>query len=1035
MDWKPEDLGLDFAAAGLRDAAGARQTLGALLQAAPDPESFERLARRLLDRLAGCADPDRTLANFDRWFAQLGYNLSVQRMLTDVEFLMERLLQVFAASQYFSDILCRDPNYYEFLADPAALRRRTFAEIQAEVTRAVAPFRTYDGRLDALRRAKRREILRIGARDVTGLADFPEVVGELSAFADAAVREAYRISREETERRAGPLDGLEFAVIAMGKLGGEELNYSSDIDLMFVYRGGDQHVEAAHRIGERIIQALSRPTAEGYVFRVDMRLRPEGGLGALVRSLDAYRDYYDQYLEHWERQALLKARFVAGEESLGRDYHTLIAPYVYRPEVEPLLVEELRLNKLRLEKRVETAGETYTNVKDGYGGIRDIEFTVQMTQLLLGGPNPSLRTGNTLAALAALAGLGILSPYEHQGIREAYEFLRVVEHRLQILDERAVRCIPTDPVAVERLARRMPRSWRADPGAEFIAEYRRRAGTVRAFHRRLFYDPFQGDGAGDPLTSLGEHLLNLDTEAARGRIRDYLVARGFCAPDRALLALDRLALGSGRMGEWESGRVGGPGGGTNATPPLSHSPAPPLAHSPTLPLLARVGPRLLDAAAETPDPDAALAFAADMAAVTPAVRPTRGSVFSPRQGGAPGGATAPAMTAAVRREPALLDMLFEPEAVVMPADADALRQRLAIRLQRQKDHEGRLNALRRFKRRELLRIAAADVLAALDVEQICDQLTLLAEACIAGALDLCAAELRARGDMEDEPELAIFGLGKVGGHEMLYPSDLDLVLVCSLPDDDRRERRYLSYVRLSSLFQDALTRLLSDGDLYPLDLRLRPEGKGGEPVPSLDACRRYYAERAQTWERQAMVKARFLAGDARVAEEFLRIVTPFAYPEGMPAAMADEVRAMKRRIENERSSAATRGRDLKLGPGGLSDVEFLAQLTQMRQGHGRPALRRPDTLGALAALAAEGILPAAEAAALREGYRFQMRLRNLLYLRAGGHTSVLPEGDEDQRAVARALGMDNAGELLEAFYQHRRRVREIFEERFVRRDA
>ncbi|NLC57020.1 MAG: bifunctional [glutamine synthetase] adenylyltransferase/[glutamine synthetase]-adenylyl-L-tyrosine phosphorylase [Armatimonadetes bacterium] len=1012
-----DSLVREVAGCGVRDLAAARQMLASLLAAAPDAAAFARLADALRACLPECADPDLALANLHRWLAQLGFSLSVQRLLVEDAHLLRHLLLLFAASQYFADILCRDPHYYELLADlPALTRARSPEAIRTEVERAVAPFRTYDGRLEALRRVKRREILRIGARDVLGIASFTETVADLSAFAEAAVGVAYQVARAEMERRYGPCEGLEFAVIAMGKLGGRELNYSSDIDLMFVYRGGQQHVEAAQRIGERLIQALARPTAEGYVFRVDMRLRPEGKVGPLVRSLDAYRDYYDHHLEHWERQALLKARFIAGEAALGAEFMAMLPPRIFSADVPPGLVEALRLNKLRLEKRVELSGERYTNVKDGYGGIRDVEFTVQLLQLLFGARCPALQTGNTLEALAALETAGLIAPEEQRAIGEAYQFLRTVEHRLQILDERAVRCLPRDPLAVERLARRLPRHWQHDPAAEFIAEHRRRAGVVRAFHRRLFYGEWHGSTAGPedagaeetpavlPRSPLGETLLALDTEEARQHVRQYLAAQGFSASDRALADVERLA---------------GLGG---------HEPA----RLERLALLARVGPPLLAVAAAAPDPDAALSFVAELA-----------------QGGDPEGfltalgespfarevlcrlgGTAPTMAAAVRREPALLDMLLEPEAVVTPADAAALRARLEARWAGLSEHEARLNALRRFKRREMLRIAAADVLAAHEGDRLAQQLTLLAETCVRAALELAIAEAQARGDLVGEPQFAVIGLGKVGGRELLYSSDLDLVLVCDLPEGDAREQYDRAYQRLAELFQEAMTRLLPDGDLYPIDLRLRPEGKGGDLIPSLDACRRYYAGRAQTWERQAMLKARLLAGDARVGEAFLAIIGPFAYPTDPSPALADEVRAMKQRVENERADPATRGCDLKLGPGGLSDVEWLVQRYQLCYGHARPALRETNTLAALAALEGEGLLPPAEAAVLREGYCFQTRLRNLMTLRSGRQSALLPEGDEDQRALARAMDLDNAGELLEAFSHHRQAIRQVFLARF-----
>lgn len=1013
MEPSREAFGFDTATAGVYNTEAAERTLAKLLHAAPDPEAFERLAGLLFAYLPECADADMALANLDRWLGALGYSLSVQRLLTENELFLRRLLQVFATSQYFADILCRDPAYYEFLLDTEALSRpRAPEQIRAEVARAVAPFRTYEGRLDALRRAKRREILRIGVRDVGQLASFEAVVAELTAFAEAVVAEAYRIAREETERRFGRIHGLEFAVIAMGKLGGRELNYASDIDLLFVYRGDDRHVEAAHRIGERILQALSRPTAQGTVFRVDMRLRPGGGLGPLVRSLEAYRDYYENSMEHWERQALLKARFIAGDEALGRDFHALIEPQVYQRVVLPDLIEALRLNKLRLEARTEVAGERNTNVKDGYGGIRDIEFTVQLLQLLFGGQHPELRTGNTLECLAALEAVGILDPEEHRVIRQAYQFLRTVEHRLQIMDERAVRCLPTSEEALRRLARRMPVVWDHDPASEFLTEYRRCTGAVRAFLQRHFFDPFPARA--DVPQGVGALLLALDTEESRRRLRSYLASRGFANIEGALAGLDRLALG-GRNSE--------------AEPPDAPDPN----TSARLALLARLGPHLLHCAASAPDPDSALSFAAELASendargllVAMAESPFATNVLC-RFGG-----TAPALIPTLRREPALLDMLFEPEAVLAPMDVSALHARLQRRLQGLRDYEAQLNALRRFKRQEIVRIVAADVLAALDVSEVSRRLTCLAEVCLAASLNLCFSEAQRREQWTGEPQFAIIGLGRLGGSELLYASDLDLMFVCHLPEGESRERCYLFYARIATLFQEAMTRLLPDGDLYAIDLRLRPNGKEGELVPSLDACRRYYADRAQTWERQAMLKARFLAGAADVGAAFLEIVHPFAYPEHLPPGLVNEVRAMKHRIETERTDASTRGRDLKLGPGGLSDIEFLVQLLQLLHGHAQPQLRQTNTLEALLALESAGHIPSEEAQVLREGYALQTRLRNLIYLRTGRPTPLFPENTDEQRALARALGLQNAGELLARFYHQRDRVRQVFERLFL----
>ncbi len=379
------------------------------------PDSVYNAAlRALLPALSASADPDRAAANLSRWAESVGSRAGAYALLAASPAAAAILVTVMASSQFFADLLVQTPEYLETLTNPRMRDRpRPFAALWDDLTRRVAIAKTPNARRDALRRFKAPEMLRIGVRDLLGLADLPETVADISAFADACVRMAWQISREER----GDAAPSAFAVIAMGKLGGQELNYSSDIDLLYVH-GDDADAAEAIKLGEGVRDTLARATDAGFVFRVDLRLRPEGRFGALSRSLSSCRDYYESWAEPWERQALLKARFVAGDAALGAAFLDMTQAFVYRPRVEERFVQSIRQNKRRLEQKIAHAGEAYTNVKEGVGGIRDVEFAVQLMQLIAGGANPGVRTGNTLDALDRLATVGLLTENERDALRE-----------------------------------------------------------------------------------------------------------------------------------------------------------------------------------------------------------------------------------------------------------------------------------------------------------------------------------------------------------------------------------------------------------------------------------------------------------------------------------------------------------------------------------------------------------------------------------------------------------------------------------------
>ena len=892
--------------------------------------------------LEGCADPDRAVANLGRWAGAVGSRASAYGLLAAYPTAARMLVTVFAASQFFADLLIHTPEYMEVLTNPTIRDRgRDAGALWADLSRRVGIAKTANARRDALRRFKPPEVLRIGVRDLLGYADMPETARAISDFADVCVRMALQICAEERGLTAPP-----FAVFALGKLGGQELNYASDIDLIFVH-GDDMPTGEAVKLGEAVRDALAKATDAGFVFRVDLRLRPEGRFGPVSRSLASCRAYYESWAEPWERQALMKARFVAGDAEIGQAFSEMAAAFVYRARVEESFVQSIRGNKRRLEQKVARAGDAEVNVKEGIGGIRDIEFAIQLMQLVAGGANPALRGGNTFHALDALALAGLLTGEERDTLAESYVFLRTVEHRLQIRDELPVRNTPREPGEMRRFGRRL--GYR--DGAAFLADYRRHTGQVHALFERLFYGgAAQAQEAPTASNDLTEAVLAPDDPAAQAALRNALAARGFQDVNAALESLRRSVSGSQYGGIMPDARAA----------------------------FAALVPALLDGAGRTPDPDAAL----------------RGM---------------DALAVAVPSHAALYQMLLEshallPRLCLLAAESSYLWQMLLSHLELLDllaDEEamdappafqpvGTVAEMAAQARRARLKTGARDLWELAGTPQVMAEVTAAAQAALTNALQV------ARGELGMESRFAVIGLGKLGGGEMGYGSDLDVLYVADTGELAPAARLA---ERAQRLLKDEMGRF---GFRYEMDARLRPEGRKGQLVLDVDSYRHYYAHSAATWERQALLKARFVGGDETLGREFTALAEMVVYGAALSDVQADEIRAMKRRVETERLRAAN---DLKLGPGGMTDIEWTAQLLQLTYGAERSRLRTPNTLDALRRLRDDALLTQADWETLTETYIRLTGLRNRLYLRAGVSGDAPPALPDDLRArmAARAV--------------------------------
>ena len=821
----------------------------------------------------------------------------------DVDGAADAVIAVTAASRFLTRLLIADDYAIGVLAD-----------LDTPVV--------FDGDLV---RWKQRELLRIAARDLTGRDTLETVAAALADLGAGVLQHA-------------ATDTPSLAVIGMGKLGGRELNYASDIDVMFAGDGDARRVMEIART----------------CFRVDADLRPEGRDGPLTRSLDSYRAYWDRWAQPWEFQALLKARAVAGNDEVGREFEAEASERVWGRPFGADEIRTLRELKSRAEENVARTGAATRELKRGPGGIRDIEFAVQLLQLVHGRADPALRSPTTLDALAELAAAGYVGAGDAAALADAYRFLRTVEHRLQLVDEQQVHRVPTDSAAREHLARVLGHRDTTSVTAveRFDRELLRHQATVRSIHERLYFRPlleaFTGTSA-MPAAAVGARLT----------------AFGFSDADQTRHALEELTRGLTRSSR----------------------------------LMQQMLPLLLEWLSESPDPELGL-----LGLRTLADAPHREAQMVTTFRESP---------EAARRLCVLLGTgrLFangfvrSPQLIANLADDDAL----AMFTSRS------VRPLQRFKRDEELRIATRDVFGMDSVEATGASLTELAETVLQEALTL----------VEPSVPIALIAMGRFGGAELSYASDLDILVVY----DGTTADDFAAAEQTATDLLKSVKGSTPPNRLYYLDFDLRPEGKQGPLARSLDAYRAYYDRYAQTWERQALVRARFVAGDPDVGERFMAIVNEFVW-RPLTDDEEREIRRMKARVERERIPP---GEDpqfhLKLGPGSLSDVEWTAQLLQLRH-----RVVAAGTIEALNALVAAGALDASDAEVLSHAYKFCERARNRWFLVKGAPSDALPSASDELTKLARSLDT-TASELRDHYRRVTRRSRAVVERVFYGADS
>jgi glutamate-ammonia-ligase adenylyltransferase len=1002
--------GVPIALAGAPNAAEASRALERLSPWA----ARHGVEAHFAEWLSRAADPAAAAANFEMLLGA-GWEPAAD--------LVEPLLRIVGASQVLATSLVSldidEPMLRRMLATEAVTTGEHVTELESASGTAQMPSVS-----TLLRRHKRRHVLRIGARDLLGLANVEETVRELSELAEGSAEIALRHARSLVAADYGdfsPHDRLRFVVFAMGKLGGRELNFSSDIDLIYLYDGGRQTTSggergtiggnaAATRIAEIVTRTLSEVTDDGFVFRVDLRLRPDGQNGPIVNSFGAAMTYYEALGQTWERAAMLKARPIAGDADLGAAFLSEIHPFVYRRFLDFNTVEEIEEMKKKVDSSL-SRERSDRDVKLGFGGIREIEFVVQALQLVHGGRDQRLQKRSTIETLRALAELSLLESGQAAALAEAYRYLRDVEHKLQIVHERQTQRIPEDSDGVRLLARRLSYHLRSrqdgsrvDEIAAFRADLHRHRAVVRHAFSRLFVSPraeIRRD-ADEEVVDLLQHLEDRDATV-------QLAAMGFREPASAVGHLLRLRDGP------------------------RFSPASPRRKK----ALYALAPALLAAIRKASDPDQALLHMAEFISAIGA----RSSFLALLEQnpetlrllvGLFG--SSDYLSSFFVRHPELLDNLVRADLALVRKDRTALEADLAGLLGVAEDYEAELDALRRFRNEELLRIGVNDIHGLLEPADVEAELSRLAEVCLAGALLVAAGSLKER--YGDSPgRFAVIALGKLGRSAITYNSDLDLIFVYDANGSEaqRGPAPHEYFTKLAQRLVVVLQITTREGYVYKIDTRLRPSGSHGPLVSSLDAFREYHRTSSALWERQALISARGVAGDVSLIAATEAVAQGFVFGRGLDEKEVAEIARMRRRMEQELAREEAGHVDLKTGRGGLVDVEFIAEMLVLRHGHERPSVRQRRTEEALDALRDVGALAADDHGALVQGYRFLRRVESRLRIERDQAVHTLNPTDSRLGSLARRLGYAGDGaerRLLADVEATRERVRTIFDRLF-----
>ncbi len=1014
----------------LREPVTAWKDLVALSGHAPFEKLYPDFFQIFLNLLSSSHNADMAVHNFERFSEKIADKDYLYTQLTESPSLFIALVFLFSGSQVLTDALLKEPSYVDWLSRPETLANskskdmlmRDFYEMAGDEFQGKNIF-------SALRKFKKREYIRIGLRDLLDKVEFQETVGDISNLADVCLQAAYEHADRELRKKfgrpvyqdaSGNWSEAEFAVLGMGKLGGSELNYSSDIDLIYIYTSSqgetrpvsetDSAISISNheyftKLALEISKSLNEITSDGNVFRVDLELRPEGKSGEIVNSLASCEIYYQSWGRTWERQALIKARVSAGSENLGKEFFKMIEPFIYRRSLDFGAIEEIKSMKYRIDKSLK-GKQSKGNIKLGFGGIREVEFIIQAYQLLLGGRDKSLRVRDSLGAMKTLCEKNILMKEDHDRLREAYIFLRNLENRVQITFGLQTYLLPDKETDLAVLARKMRISGdnQKSLADNLMQEYEKHTGFVGALFAGQFAEKEKREAA-ETLSSewdrsrIGEEQFNESSLTEIPFLPD---------PKRAFRFLESFRDGA----------------------QFSH----PSVQS--IKEFYSIIPKIFQQCRKVPKPDSAIENLCRFVEATGA-RESFLKLFQENEKflelllilfGSSG-----LLSQILIKRPDLVDVLTDRESIYRFKVAEKIQEDLNSALKTAKDIESKSRVLRRIKQAEELRIGVRYLIKEADLAGTLEDLSNLADVFLRTVYRIAFEELEKKSGNLNLDRFCIIGMGKQGGNELNFGSDLDVLLVYDEGESEPPLEGFSShYSTLSQMIYKLTSEMTPAGYAYKIDTELRPEGDAGGLVLSVEGYEKYFKSRARIWEQQALVRARFVAGNAEVGETFIASAHQFVYQDKFAYESLIEISRLRERMELELAKEATKGKNVKLGFGGLADIEFAVQILQLMHGKKFARLRQTNTLSALQNFVALGLVDQGMAEELQASYLFLRNLECTLRIIRETPTNTLPKNNKELAPLARLLGYEGdnaetlAGTLLADYEIHTQRVRKHY---------
>ncbi|MGC8658694.1 MAG: bifunctional [glutamate--ammonia ligase]-adenylyl-L-tyrosine phosphorylase/[glutamate--ammonia-ligase] adenylyltransferase [Desulfomonilaceae bacterium] len=930
-------------------------------------------------------------------------------------------LKTVAASNFLSSVMRRSPELIRSIfVEGAYTRTKTRSQKEAElkIRLSALPKATQEDLCRELRHYKEEEFLRIGCRDLSGIAPVTEIMAELSDFAAAALSTTLDYHFERLVEKHGSPIGLGpgkygFVILSMGKLSGRELNFSSDIDLIYLRGPEKGYTDGSDRIfvtrfyevlAKNISRSMSDLTEDGFVFRVDLRLRPEGEKGELAPSVSNATEYYLSWGRTWERAALMKALPIAGDIDLGYQFLSGIEPFIYRKHLDYSTLDDMRSMKKQIEIQIKK--KPGLNIKLGQGGIREIEFFVQALQLINGGKNPKLRSPSTLTALELLVDAGILNSLTSKELEDAYLFFRNVEHRIQIEHQLQKHELPRTVQDQRELAQRM--GYKGSGALDnFLDDLEQKRKLVEELFTSLFYH--SPEDSLQNVSSVTRHLI--ESIEDHDETVAILTDLGFRNPSSAYPIFRNLVFPS----------VG------RAVPEKSRE------------LLERLAPLFIDELLKTPEPEKALA-GLDSYISSLSAAPHYYSTFWENP---------PTLRFLIRilgesrfftdlltRHPESIDSLIGRGSEKSSRNPETLKRELFDRLDFCEGYEDKLNVLRTFKNEETLLTGVRQLNGEIDSPHARKLIAELADVSLAAAVEIARSEMALKFGSEGLTSpfpFVVLGMGKLGGMEMTYLSDLDVIFVFDTPSEKigRLPSREW-FARLANRIISILSVPTSEGSVFSIDTRLRPSGNKGPLVSTLESFKSYHRESSALWEKQALIRSRVVVGPSELRNRVETVIRECILQAHITEQDIAEIARIRERMEKEIAMEDSANADLKTGKGGLVDVEFFTQGNILLHARNHPEILKCNTLEALDSLRTAGIIGKETYESLDSGYRFLTNLEDRLRIMENRSIDRLPLSGSKLEGLAKRLGYGNDGEtLVQEYLATRSKIRAIYNSFFI----